>query len=49
MPNAESMRRGLIVFIPAGESQTLAEMDQPTRILLHRARAVKNLLDQLGE
>ncbi|MCC4344138.1 non-canonical purine NTP pyrophosphatase [Limosilactobacillus reuteri] len=38
------------IFIPAGESQTLAEMDQPTRIsYLHRARAVKNLLDQLGE
>lgn len=38
------------IFIPAGESQTLAEMDQSTRIsYLHRARAVKNLLDQLGE
>ncbi len=38
------------IFIPTGESQTLAEMDQPTRIsYLHRARAVKNLLDQLGE
>ena len=38
------------IFIPAGESQTLAEIDQPTRIsYLHRARAVKNLLDQLGE
>ncbi|MRH31858.1 non-canonical purine NTP pyrophosphatase [Limosilactobacillus reuteri] len=38
------------IFIPAGESRTLAEMDLPTRIsYLHRARAVKNLLDQLGE
>ena len=38
------------IFIPAGESRTLAEMDLPTRIsYLHRARSVKNLLDQLGE
>ncbi len=38
------------IFIPAGESRTLAEMDLPTRIsYLPRARAVKNLLDQLGE
>lgn len=38
------------ILIPDGEDQTLAEMSRPKRIsYLHRARAVKNLLDQLGE
>lgn len=37
------------IFIPKGASQTLAEMDLTKRMnYFHRARALKNLLDQLN-